>query len=583
MGHQRRGTLKAGHESCKMVPADGGWGWFILAGAVTISICAPSIVGCFGIILPSVRKNMNTSVASTAWISSLAQALNFLSSPVTAMLAFAYSFRKTAFVGGVLISLGMCLTRFVNRIEFMYITIGVMGGLGFGLSVKASLFVVNQYFDKRRGLATGAHYSGAAVSRLIFPVIIQSLLDEYGYSGTILIWGAILAHILVAASLFQPPEWHRIHVPGPHCIDNLNVPEANDDDSHDYNKNSVNEDSVQDPPYVMCINNIHTKSDLPVATKEEMKNFVNVAADKMNRLPINDIYIQSAKKDLVVQKMNNPTPEEEKTFLGESKNKYSGHRTMSASSIAQLESCLDIPGIDSECDECKNSINADEKKSGCFGGRVKNLTKQLDYSILREYRFYVVACSGICNSFATVNAFIFIPPLGQDKGLSSSQAAWLLSSVGIGEIFGRFILPWLQDLGLIRAKYAYMAGAFVSSIIAVALTFPETYIIMVVLCITLGVSSGSMTGLNACLNVEAVGAHRLASSLSFAQVGQGILILPSGPILGAIRDATQNYDRCFYVIGAVYLCAFFIWTFEIILSLRHNNKTKKNSVQTWDN
>lgn len=484
-----------------------------------------------------------------------------------------------------MISLGMCLTRFVNRIELMYITVGIMGGLGFGLCVKSSLFVVNMYFDRHRGLATGAHYSGAAVCRLIFPLIIQSLLDEYGYRGTILIWGAILAHILAAASLFQPPEWHLVHIPGPNCSDGLNGVEVtnSDNDSHDFNENSVNEDMVTHINNVCAKNDLVVTSSTTTTTCTDSKKITN-GVSKGTRTPINDVYVQRNKSDLISQRVNRQTSEEEQTFLGESKTRYSGCRTMSASSIAHLESCLDIPGIDSESEGSSKSSSGEEqnKKSGCFGGLGQRLTKQLDYSILKEFRFYVVACSGICNSFATVNAFVFIPPLGKDKGLSSPQAAWLLSSVGIGEIFGRFILPWLQDLGIIKAKYAYMAGALVSAIITVALTFPETYTVMIVLCICLGISAGSMTGLNAVLNVEAVGAHRLASSLSFAQVGQGLLILPSGPILGAIRDATQNYDRCFYVISAVYLCAFFIWTFEIIFSLRHNNNLNKNSIKTWD-
>lgn len=78
MGHRRK-ILKQGHETCTLIPPDGGYGWIVLIGGIINSICAPSIVGCFGIILPIIREDTHSSVARTAWISSLAQALNFFS------------------------------------------------------------------------------------------------------------------------------------------------------------------------------------------------------------------------------------------------------------------------------------------------------------------------------------------------------------------------------------------------------------------------------------------------------------------------------------------------------------------------
>ena len=71
-----------------------------------------------------------------------------------------------------------------------------------------SNLLVQQYFDVRRGLASGIVVSGNVVSGMFMPLILQYLLIEYGIHGGILIYGGILLHGLIGAALFQPAAWH---------------------------------------------------------------------------------------------------------------------------------------------------------------------------------------------------------------------------------------------------------------------------------------------------------------------------------------------------------------------------------------
>lgn len=460
----------------------------MVGGATMICLCSPSLVGCYGLIINYIRESMDASVASTALVATMVQALNFLSTPFVAMLGYTYSFRTIAFVGGLFMSMGTILAYFANQIAVLYLTFGILGGIGFGFCAKSSLFVVNDYFDKRRGLATGAFYSGAAVGRFVFPLLIYYILQEYGFRGTLLIWGAIMANICVCACLFQPLEWHRIHAPGTVCNNKVQMtlkPKSLDSIANkDLEKSKCNEE--------IC------KTD----DENVLKPFL---ADPITQTVVVPITKNGVEKPKQNSKKKN-------------------------------------------CSSC-----------GC----ITRLFNTLDYSVLRVPGFYVVAIGYICSSFAIVNTYVFLPPLGRSHGFISDETAWLVPAVGIGEIFGRLVIPWMADLHLFQSSHAYVAGVGTCAALSIIVTFKVPYIVLLGFCFFIGVACGSTTGISTLLTAEAVGKKRLSSAIAFTQFGQGLFILPSGFILGAIRDATGDYFKCFYVIGGVYAISLAIWIVEL--------------------
>lgn len=50
----------------------------------------------------------------------------------------------------------------------------------------------------------------AGIGPIVYPPLINCLLQLYGASGCMLIIGAIALHMLVAAILLQPLKWHLI-------------------------------------------------------------------------------------------------------------------------------------------------------------------------------------------------------------------------------------------------------------------------------------------------------------------------------------------------------------------------------------
>ena len=65
---------------------------------------------------------------------------------------------------------------------------------------------IPQYFDKRRSLALGVMQMGVGSGAFIYPFVVNYLLDEYGYQGTLMLLGGFNFNIMVCGAILQPPS-----------------------------------------------------------------------------------------------------------------------------------------------------------------------------------------------------------------------------------------------------------------------------------------------------------------------------------------------------------------------------------------
>lgn len=77
-------------------------------------------------------------------------------------------------------------------------------GIGGGLSTTPGIIIVSLYFSKRRALANGICVSGTAAGSFVFPMLIECLIHNFGFHGTILILGGCMLHVCVSATLYRP-------------------------------------------------------------------------------------------------------------------------------------------------------------------------------------------------------------------------------------------------------------------------------------------------------------------------------------------------------------------------------------------
>lgn len=72
------------------------------------------------------------------------------------------------------------------------------------MSYAPAIVLVNRYFNKRRGIATGIATAGSGIGAFVFPPIFSWLIYNYGLFGSLLIIGALMFNLCVSASFYRP-------------------------------------------------------------------------------------------------------------------------------------------------------------------------------------------------------------------------------------------------------------------------------------------------------------------------------------------------------------------------------------------
>lgn len=185
----------------------------------------------------------------------------------------------------------------------------------------------------------------------------------------------------------------------------------------------------------------------------------------------------------------------------------------------------------------KRAMKNEEMKSG----DEKLLTKKakfLDFSILRECSFILYSMFGL---FATMGFFappLYIIEMSVSRGVEREHAAYMLSTMAVAEILGRFAIGWIMTRKcLLRHKVLVLLACIVTMTAdLVAFTLVDEFYGLAVCCALYGFLMGtiSCTHIPMLAEDDVVGIERMSSAAGvyvFIHSFAGL----AGPPLGGKR------------------------------------------------
>jgi MFS transporter, OFA family, oxalate/formate antiporter len=119
--------------------------------------------------------------------------------------------RVVALTGGFLYGLGVFLASFsANKLWWLYLSYGVIGGIGVGFSYIVPVAVLVKWFPDRRGLITGIAVGGFGAGALVTAPVATRLIQSVGVLETFAYLGISYLVITMTTGYFMqnpPDEW----------------------------------------------------------------------------------------------------------------------------------------------------------------------------------------------------------------------------------------------------------------------------------------------------------------------------------------------------------------------------------------
>ena len=181
----------------------------VLAAGMVIQFCA-GIIYMWSVFKGPIAAHLNWDAGAAALTASVMLAMFVLGVILGGYAQDRLGPKKITLAGSIMIGAGMACTAGVTSSApwLVYITYGVIGGLGVGAVYTSTLAATQKWFPDRRGFASGMTVSAFGFSLVVFAPLAKFLLGGLGAPMTFLIFGVAFLAVCGFCSLFiqNPPE-----------------------------------------------------------------------------------------------------------------------------------------------------------------------------------------------------------------------------------------------------------------------------------------------------------------------------------------------------------------------------------------
>ncbi|KAJ5688751.1 hypothetical protein N7462_003143 [Penicillium macrosclerotiorum] len=194
-----------GNEGTSLPPMDGGMNaWLFLAACFTMEALVWGFAFTYGVFqeyysnVPEFKDSGNIAVIGTC-----AMGIMYLDLPLVfaAYRQWPHYQRVGCAAGVTLMCLALGLSSLSTNVNHLIITQGIFYALGGSVAYSPCILLMEDWFDKRKGLAFGVMWAGTGLGGVILPIVMERLLDEYGFRTALRAF-AIALFILTAPLVY---------------------------------------------------------------------------------------------------------------------------------------------------------------------------------------------------------------------------------------------------------------------------------------------------------------------------------------------------------------------------------------------
>jgi MFS transporter, OFA family, oxalate/formate antiporter len=144
--------------------------------------------------------------------------------PCQGLLVDRFGPRVLLSVGGALTGLSWVLAARATSLAGLYLTYGLLGGIGTGIVYVGVIGHMVQWFPDRRGFATGIVAAGYGMGALLTTFPVAALLKDEGYQAALVLYGWVFAVVGVIAAQGLKSANPKSQIPNPKSQNESRIP-----------------------------------------------------------------------------------------------------------------------------------------------------------------------------------------------------------------------------------------------------------------------------------------------------------------------------------------------------------------------
>lgn len=189
------------------MPKEAPYGWVVVWATF---VCLALIFGVsysFAAFFTSFADEFAAQRADVSWIFGLSGLVYFVLGTLGGILADRFGPRVVCSAGMALIALGLLLTSWAQALWMVYLSYGLLVGLGIAFVYTPSIASVQPWFTLRRGLAGGIASSGVGAGTLLVPVLVAMGISTMPWREAmrLLALGVLVLGLLASGLLRRAP------------------------------------------------------------------------------------------------------------------------------------------------------------------------------------------------------------------------------------------------------------------------------------------------------------------------------------------------------------------------------------------
>ncbi|KAK0391798.1 hypothetical protein NLU13_1297 [Sarocladium strictum] len=193
-------------------PPNGGYGWVCTACVSIINAHSWGLNSSYGVFLAHYLAD-NVFPGATplqyAFVGSLSISCAFAVSPIATIATRELGTKPTMLFGVVAEGASLILAGWATQVWHLFLTQGVLFGIGMGFMFVPSVGIVPQWFTTKRSLANGISASGSGLGGLLYSLAAGAIIENMGLKWAFWILGT-LAFVVNTACILLIKDRNKI-------------------------------------------------------------------------------------------------------------------------------------------------------------------------------------------------------------------------------------------------------------------------------------------------------------------------------------------------------------------------------------